>query len=57
VAILPSGGLNPGQQSITGQREDSKRFMVDGGDIKELMNGGTSIVPKLDSIAEFRVRR
>ena len=29
--------------------------MVNGGDVKELMNGGTSIVPDLDSIAEFRV--
>ena len=29
--------------------------MVNGGDVKELMNGGTSIVPNLDSIAEFRV--
>ncbi|HVA94216.1 MAG TPA: TonB-dependent receptor [Candidatus Dormibacteraeota bacterium] len=29
--------------------------MVNGGDVKEMMNGGTSIVPDLDSIAEFRV--
>jgi hypothetical protein len=29
--------------------------MVNGGDVKELMNGGTSIVPNLDSIAEFRI--
>ena len=55
VAIAPSGGLNPGNQSISGQREDANGFMVNGGDVKELMNGGTSIVPNLDSISEFRV--
>jgi len=55
VAISPSGGLNPGNQSISGQREDANGFLVNGGDVKELMNGGTAIVPDLDSIAEFRV--
>jgi hypothetical protein len=55
VAIAPSGGLNPGNQSISGQREDANGFLVNGGDVKELMNGGTSIVPDLDSILEFRV--
>ena len=55
VAIAPSGALNPGNQSISGQREDANGFMINGGDVKELMNGGTSIVPNLDSIAEFRI--
>jgi hypothetical protein len=55
IAIAPSGVLNPGNQSISGQREDANGFMVNGGDVKELMNGGTSIVPNLDSIAEFRI--
>ncbi len=55
VAIAPSGVLNPGNQSIGGQREDANGFMVNGGDVKELMNGGTTIVPNLDSIAEFRI--
>src|SRR5207302_3632888 len=55
VAIAPSGTLNPGNQSISGQREDANGFIVNGGDVKELMNGGTSIVPDLDSIAEFRI--
>src|SRR5437879_3252381 len=55
VAIAPSGALNSGNQSINGQREDAKGFMVNGGDVKELMNGSTSIVPDLDSIAEFRI--
>ena len=55
VAIAPSGGLNPGNQSISGQREDANGFLVNGGDVKELMNGGTLIVPNLDSISEFRI--
>jgi hypothetical protein len=55
VAIAPSGDLNPGNQSISGQREDANGFLVNGGDVKEMMNGGTSIVPDLDSISEFRV--
>src|SRR5207302_8944333 len=55
VAIQPSGLLNPGNQSISGQREDANGFLINGGDVKELMNGGTSVVPNLDSIHEFRV--
>jgi hypothetical protein len=55
VAIAPSGTLNPGNQSISGQREDANGFMINGADVKELMNGGTTIVPNLDSIAEFRI--
>src|ERR1700723_1655272 len=55
VQIAPSGGLNAGNQSISGQREDANGHLVNGGDVKELMNGGTTIIPDLDSIAEFRV--
>ncbi len=55
VAIQPSGTLNAGNQSISGQREDANGFMINGGDVKELMNGGTLVVPNLDSIAEFRI--
>ncbi len=55
VAITPSGALNPGNQSINGQREDANGFLVNGSDVKEEMNGGTAIVPDLDSISEFRV--
>ncbi len=55
VQIQPSGGLNAGNQSISGQREDANGYLVNGGDVKELMNGGTTIIPNLDSIAEFRV--
>jgi hypothetical protein len=55
LTINPSGALNPGDQSISGQREDANGFLVNGGDVKELMNGGTLIIPDLDSISEFRV--
>ena len=53
--LSPSGDLNPGNLSIDGQRESSNGFMVDGIDVQEHMNGGTSIVANLDSIDEFRV--
>jgi hypothetical protein len=54
-SLDPSGDLNPGNLSINGQRESSNGFMVNGVDVQEHMNGGTSIVPNLDSIEEFRV--
>lgn len=55
VAITPSGSLNPGNQSIAGQREDANGFLVNGADVKELQNGGTLIIPNIDSLEEFRV--
>jgi hypothetical protein len=51
----PSGDLNPGNLSINGQRESANGFMVNGIDAQEHMNGGSSIIPNLDSIEEFRV--
>jgi carboxypeptidase family protein len=54
-AIAPSGELNPGNVSINGQRESANGFYVNGASVQEHMNGGTLIVPDLDSIAEFRV--
>jgi hypothetical protein len=53
--LSPSGDLNPGNLSIDGQRESSNGFLVDGIDVQEHMNGGTSVVPNLDSLDEFRV--
>ena len=53
--INPSGDLNPGDLSISGQRESANGFMVNGVDVQEHMNGGTSVIPNLDSIQEFRV--
>jgi hypothetical protein len=54
-SLDPSGDLNAGNLSIDGQRESSNGFMVNGVDVQEHMNGGTSIIPNLDSIEEFRV--
>ncbi len=53
--INPSGDANPGDVSISGQRESANGFMVNATDVQEHMNGGTSVIPNLDSIAEFRV--
>jgi hypothetical protein len=53
--ISPSGDANPGNVSISGQRESANGFMVNSIDVQEHMNGGTSVIPNLDSIAEFRV--
>ena len=51
----PSGDLNPGTISINGQREFANAFIVNGSDVEEDVNMGTSIIPNLDSIAEFRI--
>ncbi|MGA8012386.1 MAG: carboxypeptidase-like regulatory domain-containing protein [Candidatus Acidiferrales bacterium] len=53
--INPSGDLNPGDVSINGQRESANGFMVNGTDVQEHVNGGTSVIPNLDSIQEFRL--
>ena len=54
-SLDPSGDLNTGNLSINGQRESSNGFMVNGIDVQEHMNGGTSVILNLDSIQEFRV--
>ena len=51
----PSGGLNPGNMSVSGQRETANGFVVNGSNVEETVNMGTAIVPNLDSIAELRV--
>ena len=53
--ISPSGDENPGNLSINGQRESANGFLVNGVDVQEPMNGGTAVVPDLDSIEQFRV--
>jgi hypothetical protein len=54
--INPSGDANPGDVSIDGQRESANGFLVNGVDVgRKHMNGGTSVIPNLDSIQEFRV--
>ena len=51
----PSGDANPGNLSISGQREQSNGFRVNGSDVEEDVNMGTSILPNLDAIDSFRV--
>ena len=51
----PSGYLNPGTISINGQREYANGFSVNDADVVERFTMGASVVPNLDSIAEFRV--
>ena len=51
----PSGDANPGNLSISGQREASNGFRVNGSDVEEDVNMGTSIIVNLDSIDSFRV--
>ncbi|HZR56472.1 MAG TPA: carboxypeptidase regulatory-like domain-containing protein [Terriglobales bacterium] len=51
----PSGALNPGNQSVNGQREQSNGFMVNGSNVEEGKNNGAAVIPNLDSIAEFRI--
>src|SRR5262249_23917532 len=53
--VNPSGGLNPGIVSVSGQGESANGFYRNGGDVQERMNGGTGVVPNLDSIEEFRL--
>jgi len=53
--VAPSGELNPGIVSVSGQRETANGFYVDGSDVQERMNGGTGVVPNLDSIEQFRL--
>jgi Carboxypeptidase regulatory-like domain/TonB dependent receptor len=54
-SIAPSGGLNPGNFSINGERESANGFILNGANVEEAMAGAAAVVPNLDSIAEFRV--
>jgi hypothetical protein len=55
-ATLPvSGNLNAGSLSVSGGRESANGFMVNGANVEEGTYMGTSVVPNLDSIAEFRI--
>ena len=49
------GDLNPGNQSVNGEREAANGFMVNGSTVVEGKNNGAAIIPNLDSIAEFRI--
>ncbi|MGA9529139.1 MAG: carboxypeptidase regulatory-like domain-containing protein [Terriglobales bacterium] len=55
TSASPSGDLNAGNTSISGQRETANGFRVNGSDVEEDVNMGTAIVPNLDSIQELRL--
>src|SRR5262249_9096718 len=50
-----SGGLSAGNLSVNGQRETANAFLVNGGDVSENRNLGSSVIPNLDAVAEFRL--
>jgi len=50
------GGQTSGNVSVSGQREDANGFFVNGGNVEEGGGNGTSVIPDLDSIAEFRIQ-
>ena len=51
----PSGDLNAGNLSVSGQRETANAFVVNGSPAQEDFNMGAAIVPNLDSIQELHV--
>ncbi len=51
----PSGDLDIGAVSVSGQRETSNAFRVNGSDVQEDVNMAIAIVPTLDSIANLEV--
>jgi hypothetical protein len=51
----PSGDLDIGALSVSGQRETANAFRVNGSDVEEDVNMGIAIVPTLDSVAELKV--
>jgi hypothetical protein len=50
-----SGDLNSGALSVNGQREANNGFLLNGATVQEGGYGGTTAIPDLDSIAEFRI--
>jgi hypothetical protein len=44
-----------GNISVNGQRQSSNSFLVNGGDVSEGVNFGATVIPNLDSVAEFRL--
>ena len=51
----PSGDLDIGALSVSGQRETANAFYVNHSDVQEDVNMGIAIVPTLDSVAELQV--
>jgi len=55
TSTSPSGDLNPGNLSVSGQRETSNGFVLNGSSVQEDFSMGLAVVPNLDSIQDFRV--
>ena len=53
--LSPSNSLNNGVLVMSGQRDVQNGFMVNGANTVEGNEGGTTVIPNLDSIAEFRI--
>jgi hypothetical protein len=51
----PSGDLDIGALSVSGQRETANAFRVNGSNVQEDVNMGAAVVPTLDSIADLEV--
>ena len=51
----PSGDMNPGNMSVSGQRETANGFSVNGSMVEEDFNNGTAVLPNLDSIQDLKV--
>lgn len=51
----PSGDLNAGNLSVSGQRETANGFAVNGSNVEEDFNNGTAVVPNLDSIQDLKL--
>src|SRR5215831_4511843 len=54
AGVAPTSSAT-GLISVNGQREASNAFLVNGGDVTEGRTNGSSVVPNLDSVAEFRL--
>jgi hypothetical protein len=51
----PSGDLDIGALSVSGQRETANAFRVNGANVQEDVNMGVAVVPTLDSVADLAV--
>lgn len=54
-SLSPSYNLDNGLLSMSGARDVQSGFMINGANVVEGFGGGTTVVPTLDSIAEFRI--
>lgn len=53
--LSPDNALDNGVLAMSGQRQEQNGFMVNGANTVEGDEGGTTVIPNLDSIAEFRI--